>query len=138
MTQKKLSIEDVKWEFRELGGSGCRGTYRSNGRYKRPLFGRSKWNLSCPNLIITERPGIVRIRAWFPEKTMTVRECRILPVNQSHRNWTDPHYLQINLNKDANSYTVSRILDKTSGQDREGATEQEAVRSNVTATVNWI
>ncbi|MEI3317102.1 hypothetical protein [Eubacterium ramulus] len=25
----------------------------------------------------------------------------------SHRNWTDPHYLQINLNKDANWYTVT-------------------------------
>lgn len=47
MTQKKLSIEDVKWEFRELGGSGYQDltgvTVDKNGR----LFGRSKWNLSC-------------------------------------------------------------------------------------------
>lgn len=36
MTQKKLSIEDVKWEFRELGGSGYQDltgvTVDKNGR----------------------------------------------------------------------------------------------------------
>lgn len=111
MTQKKLSIEDVKWEFRELGGSGYQDltgvTVDKNGRCSVDQNGtyRAKFDYNgktwySPNPVLVSGKDYDSTRMPY------------ITGKSSHRNWTDPHYLQINLNKDANWYTVTEYLIK--------------------------
>ena len=104
-TGKKLTVADVEWEFRELSGTGyapldvdvdnngcCSvdrsGTYRAKFTYD----GRTWYS---PNPILLSGKNYDNNRMPY------------ITGKNSHTSWSDPHVLQINLNKDANWYTVT-------------------------------
>lgn len=95
MTQKKLSIEDVKWEFRELGGSGYqdltgvtvdkngRCSVDQNGTYRAKFdYNGKTWYSPNPVLVSGKDYDSTRMPYITGKQATELTGCRIICSNR--------------------------------------------------------